>query len=639
MAAHAVNEDLDPDGECEDELDVCGIYTVGRPKCPPITVEMLVFGVPVQFEVDTGAASTLMSTDTFRDVSANGGHGGLTLSRSDAKLRSYTGNTIPVVGEFSAVVKYGSQHLDLPVLVVESNGPNLLGRDWLATLKLDWRSIQQVRTLGESPADVVTKLKTEYHDVFSKPLGCFKGVEVTFDVDQTVAPRFMKARHLPYAYRRRVEEQIQAEVDAGVLEPVKTSDWACQIVPVLKPDGKVRICGNFKQTANRAIRVDRYPLPRVQDLFAQLAGGRVFAKLDLSRAYQQLTVSEEHRHLLTINTPRGLYRYRRLPFGINAAVGLFQREMEKLLVGLPNVFAFLDDVLISGQDDAELLKMVEEVLRRFREAGVKVREDKCEFFVPSVEYLGHVISKEGVRPTRSKVDAIIGAPPPKNVKELQSFLGMVNYYSRFLPGRAHVLSPLFCLLKKNARWAWGAREQAAFDECKRLLSSDCLLTHYDPDVPLILTCDASSKGIGAVLSHQFRDGSEKPVGFASRSLNSAEARYSQIEREALGIIFGVTAFRDYLHGIHFTLETDHKPLLTLFGENKNMPEMTSNRLKRWALRLSEFTYTIRYKNTREIPMPTVSVDFLSHRRYMGQSRKILRLRGYSWFLSWRIWGV
>ncbi|XP_043211817.1 uncharacterized protein LOC122376161 isoform X1 [Amphibalanus amphitrite] len=222
--------------DSQSESDVCSIYSVGRPKCPPITVEVLVFGVPVRFEVDTGAASTLMTAETFRNVSDNGGHGGLTLSRSEARLRSYTGNAIPVIGEFSAVVRYESQHLDLPVLVVESHGPNLLGRDWLATLKLDWCGIKQVRNLGESPGDVVGKLKAKYNDVFSKELGCFKDVEISFDVDQTVSPRFMKARHLPYAYRRRVEEQLQAEVEAGVLEPVKSSDWACQIVPVLKPD-------------------------------------------------------------------------------------------------------------------------------------------------------------------------------------------------------------------------------------------------------------------------------------------------------------------------------------------------------------------------------------------------------------------
>ena len=600
LAAHAVTESA-PSDDSLDEQDVCSVYTVGRPKCPPITAEVLMFGVPVQFEVDTGAASTLVSADTFRDVSAHGGHGGLELSRSDAKLRSYTGNAIPVLGEFSAVVKYEDQHLDLPVLVVDSDGPNLLGRDWLARLKLDWRHIQQVRNLGESPGSVVEKLKDEYRDVFSQELGCFKGVEVTFDVDDSVAPRFMKPRHLPYAYRRRVEQQLQSEVDAGVLEPVKTSAWACQIVPVLKANGDIRVCGNFKQTANRAIRVDRYPLPRVQDLLAQLAGGCVFAKLDLSSAYQQLTVSEEQRHLLTINTHRGLYRYKRVPYGVNAAVGLFQREMEKLLAGLPNVFAFLDDVLISGRDEEDLLRMVKEVLHRFQEAGVRVREDKCHFLVPSVEYLGHVISKEGVRPTGAKVEAVLGVQVPTNVKELQSFLGMVNYYSKFLPHRAHVLSPLFALLRKSARWTWGDREQRAFDECKQLLASDRLLVHYDPDVPLVLTCDASSKGIGAVLSHRFTDGTEKPVGFASRTLSNAEVRYSQIEREALGIIYGITVFRDYLYGVHFTLETDHKPLLALFGETRGMPDMTSNRLKRWALRLSEYTYSIRHKATREIP--------------------------------------
>ena len=234
-----------------------------------------------------------------------------------------------------------------------------------------------------------------------------------------------------------------------------------------------------------------------------------------------------------------------------------------------------------------------------------------------------MISKEGVRPTRAKIDAILGVQVPKNVKELQSFLGMVNYYSKFLPGRAHVLSPLFCLLRKTSSWFWGAKEQKAFDECKQLLASERLLVHYDPDVPLVLTCDASSKGIGAVLSHKFPDGTEKPVGFASRSLNSAEVRYSQIEREALGIIFGVTVFRDYLYGVRFTLETDHKPLLALFGETRNMPEMTSSRLKRWALRLSEYTYTIRHKATREIPH-AVSADFQFRVKCVFQFQKTLR---------------
>ena len=444
-------------------------------------------------------------------------------------------------------------------------------------------------------------LKAKYPDVFSEELGCLKDVEVKFDVKTDVKPRFCRARNIPYAFRSRVEEQLQAEVKAGILEPVRTSDWACQIVPVVKPDGKIRICGNFKQTANRAINVDKHPVPKVQDMFAQLAGGKVFAKLDLSRAYQQLRVAEEHKHLLTINTHRGLYRYSRLPFGINSAVGIFQREMEKLLSGLSGIFIFLDDILVSGRDEAELQSRLELVLQRFQDAGLRVRPDKCQFMVPRIEYLGHVIDKHGLRTTEAKVRAITRASPPTSTSELKTFLGMVNYYSRFIPSRAQTLRPLFDLLKKDVQWSWGTAQQRAFDECKRLLTSSQLLVHFDPELPLVLTCDASARGIGAVLSHLFPDGSERPIGYASRTLQTAEVKYSQIERESLPIIFGVTAFRDYLYGAHFELVSDHKPLIKLFGENSGMPDMTSARIKRWALKLSQFTYSIRYKSTGDIP--------------------------------------
>lgn len=208
----------------------------------------------------------------------------------------------------------------------------------------------------------VAELKKKYADVFSPELGCLKNVEVKFDLDQSVSPRFCRPRNIPYAYRKQVEEQLEAEVEAGILEPVRTSEWACQIVPIVKQDGKsIRICGNFKQAANRAIKVDKHPVPKGKDMFAKLSGEKVFAKLDLSRAYQQLKVAEQHRPLLTINTHRGLFRYRRLAFGVSSSVGIFQLEMERLLAGVPGVFIYLDDILLSGGSDDELLVRLERV--------------------------------------------------------------------------------------------------------------------------------------------------------------------------------------------------------------------------------------------------------------------------------------
>ncbi|XP_043242753.1 uncharacterized protein K02A2.6-like isoform X3 [Amphibalanus amphitrite] len=253
-----------------------------------------------------------------------------------------------------------------------------------------------------SGSDAVTALKEKYAEVFRPGLGELKGVKVKLDIDSSVAPKFYKPRPLPFALKKRVDEQLKREIDMGVLEPVGHAAWGAPIVPVLKSDGSVRICGNFKLTANRAIRVDKYPLPRIEDLFASLAGGKVFTKLDLSQAYQQCVVDEDCRDVLTINTHLGPLRYRRLGFGVNSAVALFQREMEKLLNGMPGVCVFLDDVLITGKSQNDCLQRTSAVLEKLQDAGLRVSEKKCKFCVDSVEYLGHRIDAEGCHPTEAK---------------------------------------------------------------------------------------------------------------------------------------------------------------------------------------------------------------------------------------------
>ncbi|XP_043242773.1 uncharacterized protein K02A2.6-like isoform X6 [Amphibalanus amphitrite] len=319
------------------------------------------------------------------------------LKKPKSVLRTYTGAKIPVVGEFIADVKYNNQARWLPLVVVGGDGPNLLGRDWLGNLKLDWFNMFSV-----SGSDAVTALKEKYAEVFRPGLGELKGVKVKLDIDSSVAPKFYKPRPLPFALKKRVDEQLKREIDMGVLEPVGHAAWGAPIVPVLKSDGSVRICGNFKLTANRAIRVDKYPLPRIEDLFASLAGGKVFTKLDLSQAYQQCVVDEDCRDVLTINTHLGPLRYRRLGFGVNSAVALFQREMEKLLNGMPGVCVFLDDVLITGKSQNDCLQRTSAVLEKLQDAGLRVSEKKCKFCVDSVEYLGHRIDAEGCHPTEAK---------------------------------------------------------------------------------------------------------------------------------------------------------------------------------------------------------------------------------------------
>ena len=201
--------------------------------------------------------------------------------------------------------------------------------------------------------------------------------------------------------------------------------------------------------------------------------------------------------------------------------------METLLQGLPHICVYLHDILVTGCSHHEPLQNQGEVLKRLEEAGMRLKKEKCAFLMPEVEYLGHRISHNGLPPTESKMRAVADAPEPRRVAELRLFLGLVNYYGKFLPNLATAAAPLYDLLRKNAAWTWGQTQKAAFQSVKKLLQSSNLLVHFDPEKQFILACDASPYGLGAVLSHRMEDGSDRPIAFASRTLEVAARKYSQ----------------------------------------------------------------------------------------------------------------
>lgn len=218
------------------------------------------------------------------------------------------------------------------------------------------------------------------------------------------------------------------------------------------------------------------------------------------------------------------------------------------------------------------------MLNRLQCNGLRLKQDKCEFLQSSVNYLGFVLDKQGIRPSAIKVEAVTKMPAPTNVHELRSFLGMVQHYGAFIRNLATLSVPLNELLRKEVPWHWEKRQQKAFTDIKQSLVSMDVLVHYNPELPVVLSCDASAYGIGAVIAHRMPNGLERPVAFASRTLNSAERNYGQNEKEALSIIYGVKKFHQYLFGQKFLLQTDHKPLLAIFGPAKGIPVMTLCRL-------------------------------------------------------------
>lgn len=579
-------------------MDPLNLFKLQKSSSDPVMVEVQLNGRSVRMEVDTGAAVSVMSLPCYERVKGDG----QTLQKSELKLKTYTGEIVSPEGVGEVVVEYQNQRLDLPITVVKGNVPNLMGRDWLSQLELKWEKlfpssapVQKLEEISQSAADLVK----EFPEVFTEKLGCLRDFKVCIPVGEGAQPKFYKARPVPYAMRARVEEELDKLEQQGVWRRVQYSRWAAPIVPVLKnpkdPLGPLRICGDYKMTVNKAAPLDTYPIPSTVDQLAMLAGGDKFTKLDLSQAYQQLELEDSSMELLTINTHQGLYQPSRLQFGIHSATGIFQREMDRRLCKIPFTQARVDDILISGRNDAEHLSNLRAVLSKLKDAGLTLRMSKCMFMQEEVTYCGYVVSRRGIKPMPSNVEAVREAPAPTCITELRSFLGMVNYYNMYLPDMATSTEPLHHLLRKGVAWEWSSKCEAAFQKVKLMLCEAPLLVLFDMSKPIVVHCDASMYGVGAVLSHVMEDGSEQPVCFASRTLSTAERNYATVEKEGLALVYAVRKYHQFLFGNKFTMVTDHKPLLGLFAESCPLPARAAARVLRWALLLSAYDYELKYR--------------------------------------------
>lgn len=428
--------------EMEISMERLDLHTVANLRTPPVLVELLINQEKVVMEVDTGAACTVMSLEKFNKIGQV-----RDLKESHVKLRTYTGELVKPHGTTDVeVIQEGLKHR-LPLLVVKGNVPTLLGRNWLNKVKLDWRSMFPLYQ-EDSPSRLERLLK-EFDSLFSEEMGCLKDFKVKIPIDKTVSPKFCRARPVPYAIKADVEKELDRLENQGIYKRVEYSRWAAPIVPVAKNNNEgIRICGDYKQTVNRASPCDYYPLPRTEDIFATLKGGQKFSKLDLSHAYQQLELDAETQELLTVNTHQGLYQPTRLQFGVHSATGIFQREMDKRLKNIPFCKVRVDDILVSGSDDSSHLKNLYSVFAALDKAGLKLKRSKCKFLLPEVTYLGFRISKEGIASLPDKVQT--EAPRPQNITELRAYLRALNYYHSHLPNLSTILEPLHNLMRKGA---------------------------------------------------------------------------------------------------------------------------------------------------------------------------------------------
>ncbi|XP_046974304.1 uncharacterized protein K02A2.6-like [Vanessa cardui] len=582
-----------------------GIYVCSENYRQPITADVMIEGVKVTMEIDSGASRTIISEDTYNKLWSIPP----SLNATNIKLVTWTRETLKVLGEVNVHVKLGAKEARCDLIVVSGKGPSFLGRNWFHGLNIE------IVGLCWSE-DKITNLVNQFPGLFASELGEYKGPLVSLHVRADATPKFLKARAIPFPLKQQVNEELNKMVDQGILTPVNYSNWATPLRIVKKDDGSLRICGDYRATVNAAIDVDSFPLPKAVEAFVKLSGGRVFSKLDLKQAYTQLKVDDKTAMLLTLNTPIGLMKMNRLAFGVNAAPAIFQRVMSTAFADKEGVACLLDDIAIMGRNEEEHEQRLYEVLHKLHDMGFRLNVSKCIFAAESITFLGHMIDANGLHPAPAKVKEIREKPAPTNKETLRAFLGLYNFYEKFLPDKATLLEPLYRLLDSKRPWNWGEPEQIAFDTAKNLLSSELTLVGYELDRELLLICDSSDYGLGANIAHVMDDGSERPIMMASRTLQKHERCYGQIDKEALAIIFGLSKFHEYLAGRKFSIITDHKSLVGLFNPDKPIPEQISPRMLRWSLKLSCYQYIIKYRAGKLIGnadalsrwLPTASVE-------------------------------
>lgn len=326
---------------------------------------------------------------------------------------------------------------------------------------------------------------------------------------------------------------------------------ASPLVVRVKANNTLRFCIDGKVTINKYLETEHYPLPRMDDIFASLSNCNIFCVVDLTGAFKQLSVSEKSQEFLTINTHQGLYACSRLIDGVASAPAIFQSVMDQILLGIEGVKCFIDDIIIGGKDVNECKDRLFVVLERLNAHNVKINLEKCIFLESEVKYLGHILSNNKICPNRDKLRAILDAAPT-NLPQLQSYLGLLNYYGRFIPNLSSEIHEMYELLQNDREFVWSDNCNRCFEKSKLLITNNQILELYDPKKKIVVAADASPYGVGAVLSHVV-NGVEKPVLFASSTLSPAEKNYSQPHREALAIIFAVKRFYKYIYGQKFLL--------------------------------------------------------------------------------------
>ncbi|MCG7879415.1 MAG: RNase H-like domain-containing protein, partial [Candidatus Thiodiazotropha endolucinida] len=417
-------------------------------------------------------------------------------------------------------------------------------------------------------------------------LGKTDTVKMQIDVGDH-EPIKMKPYRTPIKSREVIDKAINEMLDANVIKRSR-SPWSFPVVIVDKKDGSKRFCVDFRKL-NQITKKNSFPLPLIDDILALLGRAKYFTSLDLKSGYWQVAMDEKDKEKTAFACHKGLFEFNVMPFGLSNAPAVFQELMSVVLQGCNDfATAYLDDILIFSSSLEEHLRHISLIFDRLRQHNLKLKLKKCGFLKLETNYLGFVISEQGIKPDEKKVDAIRSLPVPTCVKEVRSFIGMCSYYRRFIPNFSQIAEPIIALTRKYAHFKWSDVHQTAFEFLKDSLTAVPLLVYPDPNKPYVLYTDASNSCIGACLTQEC-DGDEKPIYYLSHKLSKSQCKWSVVEKEAFAIHFALQKLDYYLHNAQFVIKTDHKPLKYLLES-----PMQNKKIQLWALSMSGYNCTIEY---------------------------------------------
>jgi len=528
------------------------------------------------------------------------------IEMKDGKIRTYHINMLKKYNEREEEEVENIENEVLSTIVtVVNDGEEGKEEDELLNLyngehKGTYRDVLINPKLDEGKKKELTYLLKEYEDIFSDIPGKTKLVEHEIRLTSNV-PIKSKAYPTPYGLQKEIDKEIETMLKGGIIER-SDSAYAAPLVVVKKADGSNRLCCNYKQL-NQVTIFDPEPMMANEDIFNKISGSKIFSKFDFCKGYWQIPVAEEAKDLTTFVCANGLFRFNMMPFGLVNSASSYNRMMRKLLDGLRNLESYVDDVLAHTKNWREHMTILRSFFQRVREANLTLKPKKCQLGYGEIDFLGHTIMDEKIRPREESVNKIIDMPRPNTKKQVRSFLGAINYYRKFIPNCAEMMKPLTDLTKKNAKnvITWNEELETAFNQLKGALADKPILKLPDVEREFTVRTDASNRAIGCVLLQEY-EGVMHPIAYASKKLTEREMKYAVEEREALALIWGIQKYNRYLYGREFVMETDHLGLQYLKTGN-----VRNARVMRWNLALQDYKFKVHYIKGSENGM----ADYLS----------------------------